>query len=54
MFCKHDFIKLNEKPLYDYFDYYGWHVGVFKCKCKKCGKVRNRKFLADRQLGEIL
>ena len=42
MFCFHEWDKL--RFLYDYIDYSGFHVGVFECKCKKCGKIRNRKF----------
>ena len=40
----HEWIKIEEKPFYDYWDYSGYHVGVFRCKCKKCGKLRNKKF----------
>lgn len=52
--CKHEYEKIEEKPNYDYFDYSGFHVGVFLCRCKKCGKKRERKFLASRQPGELL
>lgn len=51
--CSHIYEKLSDKPLYDYFDYSGFHVGVFICKCKKCGKKKERKFLADKQVGEL-
>ena len=42
MLCLHEWAKT--KKLYDYWDYSGFHVGVFKYKCKKCGKEKNRKF----------
>ena len=42
MLCLHEWAKI--KKLYDYWDYSGFHVGVFKCRCKKCGKEKNRKF----------
>ena len=42
MFCFHEWEKL--RFLHDYFDYSGFRVGVFECKCKKCGKIKRRKF----------
>ena len=42
MFCLHEYVRIKE--LYDYWDYSGYHVHVFKCRCQKCGKVKNRKF----------
>ena len=51
--CLHEYEKVSDKPTYDYFDYSGFHVGVFLCQCKKCGKEKERKFLADRQIGEL-
>ena len=52
--CVHEYEKVSDKPVQDYFDYSGYHVGVFLCRCKKCGKKKERKFFADRQLGELL
>ena len=44
IFCIHEWIKQEEQPHKDYYDYSGYHVGVFKCKCNKCGKIRNIKY----------
>ena len=44
MFCIHKWHKITDKPIYDYFDYSGFHVGVFLCKCDLCGKTRKKKF----------
>lgn len=44
MLCIHEWCKMTDKPIYDYWDYSGNHVGVFLCKCKKCGKERKKKF----------
>ena len=44
IFCIHEWKKLADKPLYDYWDYSGIHVGVFKCQCGKCGRIRKKKF----------
>lgn len=42
--CIHEWHKIHDKPIYDYWDYSGFHVGVFWCKCKLCGKLRKKKF----------
>ena len=44
MFCIHKWHRITDKPIYDYFDYSGFHVCVFLCKCSLCGKVRKKKF----------
>ena len=44
MICIHEWHKIHDEPLYDYWDYSGFHVGVFWCKCKLCGKLRKKKF----------
>lgn len=44
LFCSHEWKKLTAKPFYDYYDYCGFHVGVFKCQCEKCGKIRKKKY----------
>lgn len=44
MFCIHEWHKTTDKPIYDYFDYSGYRVGVFLCKCNMCGKIRKKKF----------
>ena len=38
------FVSRKKDGKYDYWDYSGIHVGVFKCQCKKCGKIRKKKF----------
>lgn len=53
-FCIHEYNKTSQIPIYTYFDYSGYYVGVFLCKCKKCGKEKKIKFLKDRQLGELI
>lgn len=45
IFCIHNYIKIEEQPHYTYYDYTGFKVGVFKCRCTKCGKISNRKFI---------
>ena len=45
MFCVHEWYKITGNPIYDYWDYSGYHVGVFLCKCKLCGKERKKKFI---------
>lgn len=40
--CNHEWKKL--KFLYDYWDYSGWHVGVFEVECQKCGLRTRRKY----------
>lgn len=42
-FCHHEWKKLG-KPIREYIDYSGFRVGVFQCRCKKCGKEETRKF----------
>lgn len=44
MFHEHEWVRLSDKPLRDYWDWSGFHVYVFKCRCKKCGKERERKY----------
>ena len=43
-FCSHDYSKIETEPHLVYYDYTGFKVGVFKCKCVKCGKISNLKF----------
>lgn len=43
----HDWVKIEKEPHEIYFDYSGNRVGIFRCRCKKCGKIRNKKFLSD-------
>lgn len=45
MFCIHEWVKLTKDPEYSYWDYSGFHVGVFLCVCKLCGKERKRKYI---------
>ena len=42
LFLNHEWEKV--KLIIEYFDYSGYKVGVFQCKCKNCGKTKNRKF----------
>ena len=51
--CIHDYVKTSNQPIRTYCDYSGFRIGVFKCKCVKCGKIKEKKFLADRQIGEL-
>ena len=44
MFCTHEWVKITKDPSYSYWDYSGFHVGVFLCICKRCGKKRKRKY----------
>lgn len=41
---QHKWIKITEIPKYEYWDYSGFHVGVFECECLKCGKTKMRKY----------
>lgn len=41
--CHHNWIKIG-KPIREYIDYSGFRVGVFRCKCKICGKYEIIKF----------
>lgn len=40
--CDHKWKK--EDLIRSYWDYNDFRVGVFRCKCKKCGKVQIRKY----------
>lgn len=40
--CNHKWKK--EEFVRSYRDYSGFRVGVFRCKCKKCGLVEIRKY----------
>ncbi len=42
-FCIHDW-KLTEEPKPSYTDYSGIRVFTAMCQCKKCGKIKIRKF----------
>lgn len=41
-FCIHEWEK--QDLVSEYFDYSGFKVGIFNCKCRKCGKVKNKKY----------
>jgi hypothetical protein len=41
---EHEWVKTTSEPEYDYLTYDGYLVGVFKCKCKYCGKTRMCKY----------
>ena len=43
-FCNHDYVKLETEPHFVYYDYTGFRIAVFKCRCTKCGKISNLKF----------
>ena len=47
--CFHSWIRSN-RLVYDYFDYSGFHIGLFECKCEKCGKRANKKYLLPQGL----
>lgn len=40
----HEWVKIDDEPIEEYWDYNGYKVGVFRCKCRKCGKIKRRKF----------
>lgn len=42
LFFNHNWQKV--KLVKEYYDYSGYRVGVFQCKCNNCGKIKNRKF----------
>ena len=42
LLCIHEWEK--QELVHEYYDYSGFAIGVFRCKCKKCGKVKNKKF----------
>lgn len=44
MICFHSWQKIEKQPHETYIDISGFRVGVFKCMCIKCGKVKNRKY----------
>ena len=41
----HEWERIESEPSERYFDYDGNKVLIYKCKCKKCGKEKYRKFL---------
>ena len=41
----HEWGIVESQPNKTYFDYDGNMVLIYKCRCKKCGKEKNRKFL---------
>lgn len=47
MLCIHEWYKITDKPIYDYFDFSGFHVGVFLCKCNLCGKNSKKEVLLN-------
>ena len=49
----HEWEKIEPNPSEMWFDYDGNEVLTYKCKCKKCGKEKYRKFLG-RNIGNIL
>lgn len=44
MFHIHKWEKLESEPHDIYYDYSGFKVGIFRCRCKICGVIRNMKF----------
>lgn len=48
-----EFEIVDDKPIYAYYDYSGFHVGVFRCKCKKCGREMGRKYPPVKKLREL-
>nr|WP_296955145.1 hypothetical protein [uncultured Mediterraneibacter sp.] len=40
--CRHKWEQLE--PVSAYHDYSGFKVVLFRCKCKKCGKIELRKY----------
>lgn len=51
MACEHEWEKI--KRTNDYYDYCGFHVAVILFKCRKCGRKEEKKFLYDKQPGEL-
>lgn len=45
LLCSHEWEKTETEPHNTYFDYSGVKVGVFACRCRICGRMRNRKFM---------
>lgn len=43
----HDYQKINENDEPKYILHYasGYQLGVFACKCSKCGKKKDKKFI---------
>lgn len=42
LFCIHEWIR---DSVYDsYYDYSGYQVVKYHCKCQKCGKMKIRKY----------
>ena len=44
MCFRHEWIRTESFPTQVYIDYSGNRVGLFRCQCKKCNKVKYRKF----------
>ena len=42
------------KFLYSYYDYSGCQVEVYECKCLKCGKVKNKKYMGKWRQKKLL
>ena len=42
LLCIHEWEK--KKFVDEYHDYGGFKVGLFRCKCKKCGKIKLKKY----------
>lgn len=40
--CTHEWERVEE--LRTYVDYSCYIVKVFQCRCRKCGKLKNKKF----------
>lgn len=50
-FCFHEYERI-EKPKHQKWDYSGCEVLVAKCKCKKCGKIKEKQFIG-KQVGNL-
>lgn len=42
LFCNHKWILVNE--IETYWDYSGYKVHIWRCKCPNCNKWNNKKF----------
>ena len=42
LLCNHNWILAHKER--DYFDYSGYKISVWGCRCAKCGKWKSRKF----------
>lgn len=42
LFCTHNYEQIYR--VRTYIDYSGFPVEIWKCRCKKCGKEKNKKF----------